>query len=412
MLQRLFSHTVRFFLLLAAAYLLQANWRLYYRPQIRETAHSRYNADVYQQLQFLKQALHDGNAGADMQQAYPEGYLFLHSLYGLAWCNLIRTLPHASGVFREGLAEADWALRQVQTPSAKSTFPENLPLEYGAFYQGWTTYLWGQKLALLAPEERNEVEMQQFQAACGKIAAAIATAAPAYLESYTGSAWPADNVVCLAVLALHDRMAGPVYNPLIQGWLHAAQASSDRQTGLLPHAATPPNDPAENVRGSSQSLMLVFLSEIDPAFARRQLPAYLEAFLDFRFGLPGIREYRKGHTGPGDGDSGPVVLGIGGAASIVGIAALERLGRPDLSRRVRNAVEAVACPISTSQTKRYFFGQVPVADAFLAWSQSFAPAQELPEPHNWPWLFQACSLLLGTGLYGFYRWMQYLLRQS
>ena len=53
---------------------------------------------------------------------------------------------------------------------------------------------------------------------------------------------------------------------------------------------------------------------------------YKEHFLDYRLGLPGIREYRKGVEGNGSVDSGPVIWDIGGSASIVGVRTLGLYG--------------------------------------------------------------------------------------
>jgi hypothetical protein len=207
----------------------------------------------------------------------------------------------------------------------------------------------------------------------------------------------------MAVLALHDRLFKPEFSPLIQQWLDRVKSALDTGTGLIPHEASPNGDMASGARGSSQSLMLVFLAEIDTAFARQQFEGYLRHFVDYRFGLPGIREYPKGFAGSGDIDSGPVVYGIGGAASIVGIAATQRLGRPDLSIQIRNEVEGIACPWENANTKRYFFGQVPMADVFLAWVNSFPPAPDPPESHNWRWAFHGWSVLFTLGMFGVYR---------
>src|SRR5215217_9466856 len=44
-------------------------------------------AGVRRQLTFLRSAL-DGGAGDDAQRLFPEGYFFLHALYGLSWVEL------------------------------------------------------------------------------------------------------------------------------------------------------------------------------------------------------------------------------------------------------------------------------------------------------------------------------------
>lgn len=407
--RRLFKILLLVFLIPALAYILQVNLRLYHHPKFEETGTGRINTTLLKQLHFLKGALHAG-AGSEMQSIYPEGYLFIHALYGLAWCNALKPQSPQSDAFQEGLREINWALAQVQSDEAKAVFQKDLLLEYGAFYQGWASWLLGQKLALQKPGARDPAETAQFISKCRKIAAAFEAGSTPYLSSYEYGIWPADNIVCMASLALHDRLFPPEFAAIKQRWLGRVRSGLGARTGLIPHEATPNGTTTTGARGSSQSLMLVFLSEIDTAFARQQFEGYTLHFLDYRFGLPGIREYPRGFTGGGDIDSGPVICEIGGAASIVGIAATMRLGRPDLSVQIRNAVEGIAWPWENADTKRYFFGQVPMADAFLAWANSFAPAPDLPGSHNWRWAFHAWSLLIILGVLGFGRLLLRLAR--
>lgn len=59
--------------------------RIYYHPEIRIAGQDTVNTDVLKELRGLKSAL-DNNADVEMQKIYPEGYLFINALYGLAWC--------------------------------------------------------------------------------------------------------------------------------------------------------------------------------------------------------------------------------------------------------------------------------------------------------------------------------------
>lgn len=407
--RRLFKTLLLLFCLPLLAYLLQINIRLYHHPEFRQTSGGEANATLLKQLHFLKGALHAG-AGSEMQNIYPEGFLFIHTLYGLAWCNALKPQAPQSDIFREGLQEIDWALTRVQSGEAKAVFQKDLLLEYGAFYQGWTNWLLGQKLALQKPGARDSAETARFISNCRHIAAAFEASSSPYLSSYEYGIWPADNMVCMAVLALHDRLFPPEFAAIKQRWLGRVKSGLGARTGLIPHEATPNGTMATGARGSSQSLMLVFLAEIDTAFARQQFEGYTLHFLDDRFGLPGIREYPRGFSGSGDIDSGPVICDIGGAASIVGIAAMARSGRPDLSIQIRNAVEGIAWPWENADTKRYFFGQVPMADAFLAWANSFATAPDPPDSHPWRWAFHAWSVLIILGVLGFGRLLWWLAR--
>jgi hypothetical protein len=71
---------------------------------VRLVAPATGTSGVQRQLAFLRDALADG-AGEDAQQLYPEGYFFLHVLYGLTWVEL----GMRSGGHGTALREARWA---------------------------------------------------------------------------------------------------------------------------------------------------------------------------------------------------------------------------------------------------------------------------------------------------------------
>ena len=298
-------------LLLLFGYL---NGRLYYTPSFVSESGVRVNADVLHQLRYLKTELHAG-AGQEMQAIFPEGFLFLNALYSLSWSEVIKALPYSSSLYEDGVVELEWVRDEMQSPIGKRPFDPALPLPYGAFYTGWTNYVEAKRLAVLPPERRNAAEVRAFQQTCAVIDSALQHAPTPFLESYSHAAWPADMVLCIASLAVHDQVFPSRYQQRIQQWVAAVKARTDEH-GLIPHTvAAHDGSVVELARGSSQSLMLSLLPEIDPAFAEAQFALYKPLFVAYRFGLPGIREYPKGTGGTGDIVSGPVLLGIGGAAS-------------------------------------------------------------------------------------------------
>ena len=130
-------------LLLAIGYL---NITLYYSPTFKMNKNKPYNESVYFQLNFLKEALKKEGAGTEMQALYPEGFVFIHALYALTWSDLIEPLTALSEIHEEGIQEMTWALEAIHSPEGKAIFSRNLPLEYGAYYRGWSNYVLGSKL--------------------------------------------------------------------------------------------------------------------------------------------------------------------------------------------------------------------------------------------------------------------------
>lgn len=378
-------------LLLGLAYLLYLNAALYRRPRAVAVAGQHLNADVLAQLRHLQQRLHRG-AATDMQGLFPEGFVFTNALYSLAWSEVAAAAPGSSQLHRQAVAESRWAVQQIASPQGQAIFNPDLPLPYGAFYVGWLNYPLGKQLAAQTPAERRPADTALFARHCARLAAVLDSSAAPYPETYPGIAWPADVAVGVASLAVHDQLYRPRYQRTIRHWLRRAAALTD-SSGLLPHEAEfGSGRPREGARGSSQSLMLCLLADIDPAFGRRQFQGYRRHFVDERLGLPGIREYPFGNAGGADVDSGPVVWQIGGAASVVGRRAAREYGELELAEGLRSSLEAFGLAGTTEGRRAYLFGQLPLADAFLAWGNAIDIKPQPPVGHNWRWRFQLYSL--------------------
>lgn len=302
-----------------------------------------------------------------MQKIYPEGYLFINALYGLAWCNFIGEHPE-SEYFHEGLAEIQKTWNKINAPLGRAPFDQDLALPYGAFYTGWSTYLLGEKLTVERDEQRDENELIIFRQRCKLIAAALED--NVYPASYHGGVWPADVVVCAASLALHDKLFSPEYGDLIKDWISKVKSNLDN-CGLIPHSINSvTHQPLEGARGSSMGLMLILMRQIDKAFGEQQFQIYNSTFHDSFLGLSAIREYAKNENHHGDVDSGPVIFEIGAAATIVGMQTFALYGNDETGIKIRNALEAAAFPIETNEGKVYLFGLMPMADAFITWGHS------------------------------------------
>ncbi|NNE14061.1 MAG: hypothetical protein HKN51_03740 [Saprospiraceae bacterium] len=385
-------------LTLLGLFIFYLNVSLFYSPDFQkcDTTHAVYNEDVYYQLQHLKTQLHNG-AGRDMQNLYPEGFVFLNVLYGLTWADFISSIPHASPLFLEGIHEVSWALEEVSSPYAKSIFDENLLLQYGAFYRGWTNYLLGKKIELQLEAYRDSIEISIFKSNCQEISNVLQKIKSPFLETYSNQKWPADGIIAVSSLSLHDHVFNDnTYDQQLSGWLTKVQLNFDPKTGLIPHYINGRNDEIiEGARGSSQSLLLLFLNEIDTSFAQEQFLKYKLQFLDSRLGLPGIREYPLNQVGRSDIDSGPVIWGIGGASSIVGQRTMGTFKHWNEYVGLRNCIESFGMGIKSGSKKKYLFGHLPIADAFIAWSNVVENREcILIKSNTWRLKFQLLSLIL------------------
>jgi hypothetical protein len=394
------KNTVKFlgipFLIILLVYVISLNFRLYYNNKWQGDV----NTEVLAQLYFLEHRLKLG-AGEEMQGIYPEGFIFITALYGLTWADFLENINSKDTILQKGISQLDWAIQQINQENVKKQFGEDLELEYGAFYNGWRAYLMGKKLSLQKKYVIDSLAIREFQMACEKIFSAYAQSQSIFLDSYIHNAWPADNVVCIAALRLHDRLYPPRYQRFIKNWIEKVKQKLDKQTGLIPHyVANKSKDVLTEARGSSQSLILAFLPEIDSQFAKNQFVKYKQHFLAHRLSLPGILEYPQGFKGKGDIDSGPVIWGVGGAASIVGIRACLKNKDINLAWQIRNCVEAFGLPLKFGGQKFYLLGSLPMADAFIAWSNIAFLKDNQGFWEYLPWGFHLISLiLLGVILY-------------
>jgi hypothetical protein len=124
---------------------------------------------IVKQLNFLSRELQDG-ADAKMQDVYPEGYVFMNSLYALAWCDVLEHTKD-EGLHREGSREMNRALSRIQSEEGKAVFDADLPIPYGAFYTGWSTYVLGRKLDVIGSADEEDLAL--FRHNCDSIASII-----------------------------------------------------------------------------------------------------------------------------------------------------------------------------------------------------------------------------------------------
>ncbi|MEU8188933.1 hypothetical protein [Micromonospora carbonacea] len=398
---------------------------------------------VARQLAFLRAALDDG-AGEDAQALFPEGWFFAHALYGLARVELGLRKP--AGQRAGELREARWALARLESPAGTAPFDPGLTPAYGIFWQGWTNWLRGGVLALQPAERRDPAEAARFADASAAIGAAFDASDTPYLAAYPGQAWPVDSTVAVASLRLHDALLPsgalppdplrpgasspgapsteappgdpppPRFAGTVARWLDGVRQRLDPRTGLLPHRVDPATGaPAEVARATSQSVIQRFLVDVDPAFARAQYLTFRERFVASPLGLgPAVREYPDGTAGPGDVDSGPLLLGVSLSATVVTLGAAQSQGDAALAGALASYGDLVGLPVDTPATRRYAFGVLPVGDAFLAWSKTARPwVADQPDPPpatvRWWWRLPLLAALLLVGALG---WLPELVRLS
>lgn len=326
--------------------------------------------DLQQQLNWMSSSLRQGG-GEATQLWYPEGYFFVHALYGLALVNQSLLNPNDAGLLQRNRDELKWVLTRLDSEPGRAPFPRGQAVEYGVFYQGWRNRLLGGLLLITPSAERDVALEQQFHRQSAVLAQAFSESPTHYLEAYPGQSWPVDNVVALTSLKLHDDLYQTHYQDIIDAWLVYTKSHLDPSTGLIPHhidAAT--GELLQGSRGSSLVLALSFLPELDADFSRQQYTRYRELYAQPVLDFVLTREYPHGVDGPMDVDSGPLLGGIGPIASGVNLAAARANGDDEIFERTMQLAETVGVGLTIHNEKRYSFGLLLAGDGFLVWSKS------------------------------------------
>ncbi len=302
-----------------------------------------------------------------MQRLFPEGRVFMLALYGAAWVNVGL---HAANAAEHARAESECqrSLALLEAPVSRRGFGPAGGLPNGMFYEAWTHWVRGGCVSLALPPERTGPLFAELERSCTRLSGALREHGP-FVESYAGQAWPADTVVGVAGLSRCANWFGDEYRVTAAHWLTAVRPLLDPKTGLLPHSAH-----SRGARGSSSALMNAFLPDVDRAFAREQYALFRGHFSGRLLGvLPSVREYPDGQDGSADIDSGPLLFGVSGPATVVGIAAARANGDSATSLAWRRSAEAIGFGFELDGRRRYGFGLLPIGEAFLAFSSVAEP---------------------------------------
>ncbi len=380
-----------------SAVLLKTNWHLW---TLSAHSYQGIGADVMPQLNNIKQRLVVGEADR-MQQFFPEGWFFSHIIYGYSWVNVGLT---DSARRSQAIKEVQWTLAQADTPKALAPFRNDTQVPHGVFYLGWTNRLLGGLLKLQAPQERSTADVARFKAQSATLAKAYENSPNLTLEAYPGMAWPCDQTVALASLALHDELFGSNYQPLIQRWVSQTRQNLDPQTQLIPHKVDAATGTIEiAARSSSQVYLLPFLRELDPAFALQQYQQFRQQFIPPTLGLLPVREYPIGIPGKGDIDTGPLIFGFSPTSNITSLAAAKAYNDRALFDSGLLITETLGLPWQWQNQKSYAWGQLIVIDDFLVWGKTMVPwtegaivdyADRPLNRYHWAWLIGSGLVLL------------------
>lgn len=299
------------------------------------------------QISFLEKKFSKQLDG-QLQKVYPEGKLFSNLIFALS------IIEYSN--YKDGLDAkiVDNSIFASISGKAKSNYEEHLLLPYGAFYNGWINFTLKKyvesKLIASSPNKEKIVELhRQFTERIVK----SQMDSVQLLDTYLGSIWPADNLLCIASL-------DEEYNSLKKEWLSKIKLTSKDE--LINHYG---GDSTE-VRGSSQALINYILLEIDADFSVKSNNKYKSRFEDKYMGISFIKEHES-YDDFEDIDSGPIILGYGSVATIMNSKLKNRI-KDKGYKTTFGFLNLLGIPINLFGNKYYLFGKEPMFDLFMLWS--------------------------------------------
>ena len=350
------------------AFTVLLNVRLYCATPLAPNA-ERIPQTLLEQLASNREAIESG-APESMQKLFPEGYFFCYVFHGLTWIELALRHPQLSN---RALVEANWALQHLDSTAGRAPFPPDLPPNHGMFYSAWTCHLLA---GIVAVEKASDkLTLERLRAHADQIKFHLGRSKTPFMASYHGSCWPCDTLPAVHAMSTYDRLTNESrYKSTIESWVSQCRERLEPNTNLIPHtSASVDGAPSSGARATSQVIILRFLPDIDPKFAKEQYTGFRNRFTSTFAGIPAIREYPSGVSGHGDVDSGPLIFGHSLSATVLSIGIAQQYGDQELADAIARSGEVVGLPWTSRGKKRYAAGLLPVGEIMVAYAYVARP---------------------------------------
>jgi hypothetical protein len=160
------------------------------------------------------------------------------------------------------------------------------------------------------------------------------------IETYPGETWPPDVAAVAGSIGLHAAVTGVDRAALLARWsARFARCAVSSSGYLVQRVRSGTCTPVDAPRGSGTAIASYFLGFVDPALSRRLYVALSTKGRVSPLGFGGVREYLD-RAGPGDGNSGPIILGASVGATGYALGAARAHGDLDFYRELFRSVTA------------------------------------------------------------------------
>jgi hypothetical protein len=169
------------------------------------------------------------------------------------------------------------------------------------------------------------------------------TNAHAPLMPHVKMRWSADQAAILHSLWMCDKnYKTDFHKKPSERWLdHMKLNMTDEKTGLFQTEAMGVKQYSKQPRGCALSYLIHYASSFAPDVAQEQWCGYKEHMLIKRMGVLGFREYLETYEGKWTPDSGPIIMGIGVAATGLGLKAASTVNDIVLTSQIKQSIDMI-----------------------------------------------------------------------
>jgi hypothetical protein len=328
------------------------------------------NTELNAQLKAIERRL-AANEDARQVMILPEGELFANSFYGYSLINMSLSRPFDDKFRNHSCSQIEKLLFKIKTMAERHPFSlnANLKPKGGIIFAGHLNLLRA-GYVLLGGKRREIIE--EFHQNSTKLNEAFLESVVPFPECYPGFTWAEDAIFALESLRLHDVIFRSDYSKARDAWLAWVKNHLDTESGMMVSQVNPQTGNIEDgPRGMALSWALAFLPQLDKEFATLQYARFQRDWFVPFGGMLGINEWYQGKEKPTKFHAGYVVLGLGMAASGIGIATCRANGDYVDWHKLLRSLETFGFPtISISGEKTYFFGQCLLADELALWGKT------------------------------------------
>ncbi|MBC7862162.1 MAG: hypothetical protein IAF38_04255 [Bacteroidia bacterium] len=165
----------------------------------------------------------------------------------------------------------------------------------------------------------------------------------ANIRSWNNSSlrFPADNAAVLFSLFLYDKnFSDSLSRKPMEAWLAFMMTKgTNEKYGLHFSEVSAASKTADLPRGCALSFTICYMNSFAPKETKQLWERYKKEFLVEANGIAGFREWPKGIERKADADSGPIVFGIGTAASGFGLLAAKKMSDDTVYRKLKSSRE-------------------------------------------------------------------------